>query len=113
MQVRLPVEGVLAGDGPPRRGRRTWLVAEKPRLLVIDRESGAGPRSYQDLAGPFDVVVARSMARALALLHDGQFAGVYVDSAQLATVQWAGVLLQADEILDAIADGVAVVDPTL
>ncbi|HEX8201247.1 MAG TPA: response regulator [Isosphaeraceae bacterium] len=88
-------------------------MAEKPRLLVIDRESGAGSRSYQELAAHFDVVVARSMARALALLHENQFAGVYVDSAQLATVQWAGVLLQADEILDAIADGVAVVDPEL
>jgi CheY-like chemotaxis protein/PAS domain-containing protein len=88
-------------------------VAEKPRLLVIDRESGAGPTAYQGLAGLYDVVVARSMARALALLHEHPFAGVYVDATQLATVQWAGVLLQADEILDAIADGVAVVDPEL
>ncbi len=41
------------------------------------------------------------------------FAGVYVDTAQLSAVRWAGVLIQADEILDAIADGVAVVDPDL
>ena len=53
------------------------------------------------------------MARALVLLREQDFTGVYVDSAQLSTVRWAGVLIQADEILDAIADGVAVVDPDL
>ena len=42
-----------------------------------------------------------------------EFAGVYVDTAQLSAVRWAGMLIQADEILDAIADGVAVVDPDL
>ena len=53
------------------------------------------------------------MARAMVLLREQEFAGVYVDSAQLSAVRWAGVLIQADEILDAIADGVAVVDPDL
>ena len=53
------------------------------------------------------------MARALVLLREQEFAGVYVDTAQLSAVRWAGVLIQADEILDAIADGVAVVDPDL
>ena len=53
------------------------------------------------------------MSRALVLLREQEFAGVYVDTAQLSAVRWAGVLIQADEILDAIADGVAVVDPDL
>ena len=53
------------------------------------------------------------MARALVLLREQEFAGVYVDAAQLSAVRWAGVMIQADEILDAIADGVAVVDPDL
>src|SRR6516162_738419 len=53
------------------------------------------------------------MTRALVLLREQHFAGVYVDTAQLSAVRWAGVLIQADEILDAIADGVAVVDPDL
>jgi CheY-like chemotaxis protein len=53
------------------------------------------------------------MSRALALLRENEFAGVYVDAAQLSALRWAGVLIQADEILDAIADGVAVVDPEL
>ncbi len=53
------------------------------------------------------------MGRALALLREQKFAGVYVDIAQLSAVRRAGVLIQADEILEAIADGVAVVDPDL
>ena len=32
---------------------------------------------------------------------------------QVERAGWAGVLIQADEILDAISDGVAVVDPDL
>src|SRR5262249_3290512 len=49
--------------------------------------------------------------RAMALLRQKDFDGVYVDTGQLQAVRWAGLLIQADEILNAIADGVAVVDP--
>jgi CheY-like chemotaxis protein len=86
-------------------------LAEKPRVLVLERE-GAG-EAHRRLADCCDVVVARTMARALVLLRQEEFAGVYVDSAQLAAVRWAGLTIQADEILEAIADGVAVVDPDL
>ena len=90
-------------------------MANKPRLLVIERENRSTPEARQALAASFEVVVARSMARALVVLRDPHehFAGVYVDAGQLASVRWAGFLIQADEILDAIADGVAVVDPDL
>jgi CheY-like chemotaxis protein/GAF domain-containing protein/PAS domain-containing protein len=88
-------------------------LGEKPRLLVIEREAHPGSPARQHLAEFFEVVTARSMSRALYLLREQDFAGVYVDSSQLAAVRWAGVLIQADEILDAIADGVAVVDPDL
>ncbi|WP_435009365.1 response regulator [Tundrisphaera lichenicola] len=88
-------------------------MAEKPRLLVIERDTPEAASTRQLLAEGFEVVRARTMARALVLLREQQFAGVYVDAGQLASVRWAGVLIQADEILDAIADGVAVVDPDL
>jgi CheY-like chemotaxis protein/PAS domain-containing protein len=88
-------------------------VAEKSRILVIEREHPDGTSAHQRLAELFDVVVARSMARALVLLREQEFAGVYVDAAQLPALRWAGVLLQADEILEAIADGAVVVDPEL
>jgi CheY-like chemotaxis protein/PAS domain-containing protein len=88
-------------------------VADKPSLLVIERDSRGETPGRSGLDEHYDIVVARSMAKALVLLRQRQFAGVYVDSAQLNAVQWAGVMIQADEILDAIADGVAVVDPVL
>lgn len=87
-------------------------VAEKPRLLVIERDPVLGSPVRGHLAEYFDVVTTRSMSRALYLLREEPFSGVYVDASQLPAVRWAGVLIQADEILDAIADGVAVVDPS-
>ena len=88
-------------------------MADKPRLLVIERDSQTSREARAHLADFYDVVSARTMSRALVLLREQEFAGVYVDTAQLSAVRWAGVLIQADEILDAIADGVAVVDPDL
>jgi CheY-like chemotaxis protein/GAF domain-containing protein/PAS domain-containing protein len=88
-------------------------VADKPRLLVIERDAHPEVPAREYLADHFEVVMSRSMARALVLLREQSFAGVYVDTAQLSAVRWAGLLIQADEILDAIADGVAVVDPDL
>ncbi|WP_435017257.1 response regulator [Tundrisphaera sp. TA3] len=88
-------------------------MADKPRLLVIERDTPESAAIRSRLADGFDVIGARTMSRALVLLREQEFAGVYVDTAQLSLVRWAGVLIQADEILDAIADGVAVVDPDL
>ncbi len=88
-------------------------MAEKPRLLVIERDPHDGPSAREILNERYEVVSARTMSRALVLLREQDFTGVYVDTAQLSAVRWAGVLIQADEILDAIADGVAVVDPDL
>ncbi len=51
------------------------------------------------------------MARVVAQLRQEPVAGVFVDAAQLAAVHWIGILLQADEILEAIADGVAIIGP--
>ncbi len=92
-------------------------MAHKPRLLLIERDTS---ESTSNDLGPlarleetFEIEVARSVTRALALLRDGSFAGVFVDTSQLSSLRWAGVVLQADEILEAISDGVAVVDADL
>ncbi len=105
---------VAAMQGPPDRVDAGGIgVAEKPRLLLIERETHLDGSVRDQLASLFDIVPARTMSRALVLLREQEFAGVYVDTGQLSAVRWAGVLIQADEILDAIADGVAVVDPDL
>ena len=49
----------------------------------------------------------------MSLLRDQKFDAVYVDASQLSAVRWVGMMIQAEEILDAISDGVAVVDPDL
>src|SRR4051794_28661434 len=88
-------------------------VADQPRLLVIDREPSSGPPISDRLQGNFEGTVVHSMARALALLRETRFDGVLVESSQLSAVRWVGMIIQAEEILDAIADGVVVVDPDL
>ncbi len=88
-------------------------VPALPRLLVIDRHGIHGNTSLERLSAGYDVVTVRTISRALALLRDHKFAAVYVDASQLSAVRWVGMMIQAEEILDAISDGVAVVDPDL
>src|SRR5580704_13059937 len=95
-------------QGGPVRGRasrvpaRATRVPEKPRLLVIERDAQAVQSAGEKFSDHYEVVTARSMSRALALLREQEFDGVYVDSTQLPSIRWAGVVLQAEEILDAI-----------
>jgi two-component system, sensor histidine kinase SagS len=88
-------------------------VADKPRVLVIEREASRGKAILETLGDAFEVTTVRSISKALSMLREARFEGVYVDSAQLSAVRWVGMVIQAEEILDAIADGVAVVDPDL
>ncbi len=88
-------------------------MADNPRLLVIDREASPGKATLKKLGEAFDVVTVHSISKAISLLRDTHFSGVYVDASQLSAVRWVGMIIQAEEILDAIADGVAVVDPDL
>ncbi len=88
-------------------------VAAKPRLLVIDRDNAHGRSSFDHLSESFELVMVRTISKALSLLREQKFAAVYVDASQLSAVRWVGMMIQAEEILDAISDGVAVVDPDL
>jgi CheY-like chemotaxis protein len=86
-------------------------LPDPPRLLVIERHPGADHEPGRSWLDGLDVVKVRSMSRALALLREQEFTGVYVDRSQLPALRWAGTVLQADEVLEAIAEGVAVADP--
>ena len=99
-------------------GRATFKLGEtgvagKPRLLVIDRDSSHEKSTLDCLSESFERVTVRTISKALALLRDQKFDAVYVDASQLSAVRWVGMMIQAEEILDAISDGVAVVDPDL
>ncbi|WP_148596419.1 response regulator [Aquisphaera giovannonii] len=88
-------------------------MADKPRLLVIDRDASPDDATVAALGDAFEVVTTQSISKALSLLRGSAFAGVYVDASHLSAVRWVGMILQAEEILDAISDGVAVVGPDL
>jgi CheY-like chemotaxis protein len=81
--------------------------------LVIDRDNAHGKSTLDCLSASFELVTVRTISKALSLLRDQKFAAVYVDASQLSAVRWVGMMIQAEEILDAISDGVAVVDPDL
>jgi CheY-like chemotaxis protein/GAF domain-containing protein len=81
--------------------------------LVIDRDSLHGKSTAESLSDLFDRVTVRTISKALVLLRDQKFDAVFVDASQLSAVRWVGMLIQAEEILNAISDGVAVVDPDL
>lgn len=114
------MEGSARQHPPPRPTRfkrLAWdwviLVAEKPRVLVIGRDASNGGAIVDGLGALSETVVVQSVSKAIAMLRESRFDGVYVDASQLAAARWAAMVLQAEEILDAIADGVAVVDADL
>src|SRR5262245_39922466 len=88
-------------------------LAWKPKILVLDPHHNSNRQFVQRLSDVYEVVEANSVVRGLALLRDGGFAGVFAATADLRLAEQVGVLLQADQILEAIADGVALVDTEL
>jgi len=122
-----PVRGVTATarSSPPHsfRSEGTRRLSDKPRILVIARGSPRGSAadassesapSANGLASIWgeaaETVRVSSIARAIHLLGMQDFAGVFVERSQLPLVRDAGQLLQAEEILEVIADGVALLD---
>lgn len=85
----------------------------KPKLLVLAPREPPTLQVVEQLSQQYTVSTAESIARAMALLRHGQFVGVFVETRDLHVAERAGVLLQADQILDSIADGVALVDSDL
>src|SRR4051812_37310883 len=61
--------GLTTGPVELRPGGAT-RVAGKPRLLVIERDGPTGPSTRDRLGDQFEVVTARSMARAVVLLRE-------------------------------------------
>lgn len=86
-------------------------MTKRPRVLVLD---GLDLPSEEPacLAG-CDVVHADDAAHGLALLQGGTFSGVYADTSDPARQSRAAHWLQAESILTALPDAVAVVSPDL
>jgi CheY-like chemotaxis protein len=89
-------------------------LSQKPKILVLEPHEAASRQLIDRLtADGYEAVVVRSVLRGLALLRHGGFVGVFAAAHDFAQVEQVGAMLQADQILEAIADGVALVDPDL
>jgi PAS domain-containing protein len=86
-------------------------VTGKPRILVLQGQGKASPLARCEPEA--DLVRADSVPSAIALLQRERFDGVYADTSDLALLRRAGSIIQADRILEALVDGVVLVDPDL
>jgi CheY-like chemotaxis protein len=88
------------------------IVPERPRILVLE---GAG--RVADLLQPClqdcEVVRVNNVSSALTLLREQRFDAFCADSTEALLREQAGDLTRAGRLLDALADGVAVVGPDL
>ncbi len=85
-------------------------MTTKPKILLVcnSREDAAQLLSRTAESG--EAVVATNPLRALAQLSREQFAGVYVSSEYLQETLQLGRLLQNEQILEGMPDGVALLD---
>jgi PAS domain-containing protein len=89
-------------------------LSQKQKILVLEpRETSSRLIIDRLKSEGYDPVIVRSVLRGLALLRHGDFVGVFAEARDFALLEQIGVMLQADQILEAIADGVALVDPDL
>ncbi|NLX95341.1 MAG: response regulator [Rhodopirellula sp.] len=82
----------------------------KPRILFIGRSPEVVDRVFGVSADCHEIVVVENPLRALACLTREPFDGVYVDSAFLREAFELGKLLQNDQILEGMPDGVVLLD---
>lgn len=87
-------------------------MTDRPRILVLE---GATPNdsAVDKRLADCDIVRIQDLARGLALAGTERFDAVYVDTRDQSVRQWAGNLIQAERILEAMPDGVAVVNADL
>ena len=96
-------------NGSDRAWEYLRLTAKSKILLVCDSRDNA-EQLLARAAESHDVVVADNPLRALAHLSREQFAGVYVSSEYLQEALKLGRLLQNEQILEGMPDGVVLLD---
>ena len=88
-------------------------MPERPRILILEGSNHTAGDLLQGSRPDWELVRVQDAAQGLALLRSERFDGIYADT--LDPRLWARVenLLQAERILEALADGVAVVSADL
>src|SRR5437660_11223242 len=93
--------------------RHGGTVAEKPRILVLEGPSQTAGDLLQDCRVDGHLVRVEDPARGLNLLLREHFDAVVADLRDPALGARLGSLLQAEHLLEALTDGVAVVGTDL
>src|SRR5262249_28586719 len=88
-------------------------LSERPRILVFDSPGLRTGTPLERCEPDCEIVRVDNVAQGLALLRTEHFDGVYANPQDPAFWERAGSLLQADYILDVLADGVALVNSDL
>jgi CheY-like chemotaxis protein/PAS domain-containing protein len=89
------------------------VVPERPRILVLESPGFTAKDFAERTQLDAEVVAVDNLGRCLRLLRTEHFDGVYGDPRDAAVLEEAKKLLRAERILDALADGVAVVNADL
>jgi CheY-like chemotaxis protein len=88
-------------------------VSERPRILVLEGPNHTAGDLLQGSQLNWDLIRVGDPSQGLALLRSERFDGIYADTHDPALWSQAENLFQAERILAALADGVAVVNPDL
>ena len=88
-------------------------MPERPRILVLEGSNHTAGDLLQGSQPNWDLIRVGDPNQGLALLRSERFDGIYADTHDPALWSQAENLFQAERILAALADGVAVVNPDL
>lgn len=107
--IEPPDSASHAGD-PTLAGPASGAAAPKPRILYIGGAHDEAIDLPERLGDDVEIVSAPTTARTLARLAREEFAAVYVDADHFAAAVDLGRLLEADRIMQAMPDGVVLLD---
>ena len=85
-------------------------MSAKPKILVVSDGQATPEQFLELLRDQFEVVEVPSSIRALSRLAQETFAGVYVTSQHLTDTAQIGKLLQNEQILQGMPDGIVLLD---
>ena len=85
-------------------------LSEKAKILLVCDSAEDAERMLSQAAGSHEVVVVQNPIKALALLNRDKFTGVFVSSKYMRETFDIGQLLQNEQILEGMPDGVVLLD---
>ncbi len=86
-------------------------MSERPKILCICDSGDAAHGVPAELAASYEIEFESDPAQAFARLAEQQYAGMFIDSSQLHESLQIGRLLQNEQILTGMPDGVCLLDP--